>query len=62
MGKTPGKDARSRKATYPAIHGIEATRAKIEAAHSAACSALDQIARRTRTLRAIADFVRRREA
>jgi geranylgeranyl pyrophosphate synthase len=25
MGKTPGKDARSRKATYPAIHGLEAT-------------------------------------
>jgi geranylgeranyl pyrophosphate synthase len=62
MGKTPGKDARSRKATYPAIHGIEATRAKIDAAHSAACSALDRIERGTQTLRAIADFVRRREA
>lgn len=62
MGKTPGKDARSRKATYPAIHGIAATRAKIDAAHTAACNALDQIDRKTQTLRAIADFVQRREA
>ena len=62
MGKTPGKDARSRKATYPAIHGLEATRAKIDAAHEAACKALNEIDRGTETLRAIADFVRRREA
>lgn len=62
MGKTPGKDARSRKATYPAIHGLEATRAKIDAAHEAARNALNQIDRGTQTLRAIADFVRRREA
>jgi len=62
MGKTPGKDARSRKATYPAIHGLEATRAKIKAAHAAACNALAQIDRNPDTLRAIADFVSRREA
>jgi geranylgeranyl pyrophosphate synthase len=62
MGKTPGKDARSRKATYPAIHGLEATRAKIKAAHAAACDALTQISRNPDTLRAIADFVSRREA
>jgi geranylgeranyl pyrophosphate synthase len=62
MGKTPGKDARSRKATYPAIHGLEATRAKIDVAHAAACHALDQIDCRTDTLHAIADFVQRREA
>ena len=62
MGKTPGKDARSRKATYPAIHGLEATRAKIRAVHAAACNALTQIDRNPDTLRAIADFVSRREA
>src|SRR3989440_2790335 len=28
LGKTPGKDARSRKATYPALHGMEAARAQ----------------------------------
>ena len=62
MGKTPGKDARSRKATYPAIHGLEATRPKIDAAYTAACNVLDQLDRETDVLRAIADFVRRREA
>jgi len=62
MGKTPGKDARSRKATYPAIHGLEATRMKIDAAHAAAGDALDQIDRPTDILRAIANFVRDREA
>lgn len=62
MGKTPGKDARSSKATYPAIHGIEATRAKIDAAHTAASAALDRINRPTDLLLAIVSFVREREA
>jgi geranylgeranyl pyrophosphate synthase len=61
MGKTPGKDARSRKATYPAIHGLDATRAKIDAVHAAACDTLTRINRPTDGLRAIADFVRRRD-
>jgi geranylgeranyl diphosphate synthase, type II len=61
MGKTPGKDARSRKATYPAIHGLEATRAKIEGVHTAACGALERLKQQTDTLRTIADFVRHRE-
>ena len=26
LGKTPGKDLRSKKATYPALYGVEATR------------------------------------
>jgi geranylgeranyl diphosphate synthase type II len=62
MGKTPGKDARSRKATYPAIHGIEATRAKVEAVHAAACDALQRTDRRTDILKSIAEFVCVREA
>ena len=62
MGKTPGKDARSRKATYPGIHGLEATRIKVDAAHRAACDALNRVDRQTEMLRAIADFVREREA
>ena len=57
MGKTPGKDARSSKATYPAIHGIEATRAKIDAAHATACDALDRLSRPDRLLQLIADFI-----
>ena len=62
LGKTPGKDARSSKATYPAIYGIEATRAQVEVVHRAACDALRDIESPTSLLRSIADFIREREA
>jgi geranylgeranyl pyrophosphate synthase len=61
LGKTPGKDARSRKATYPALYGIEATRAQLESVHRAACDALESIGRPTQLLRSIADFIRERQ-
>jgi geranylgeranyl diphosphate synthase type II len=57
LGKTPGKDARSNKATYPALHGMEETRAAAATAHGDACDALDQIDRPTDVLRRIADFI-----
>ena len=62
IGKTPGKDARSRKATYPALHGIEATRNYLASTHAAACDPLDRVDRPTDLLRAIADFILEREA
>ena len=62
IGKTPGKDARSRKATYPALHGIEATRKYLASTHAAACDPLDRVERPTDLLRAIADFILEREA
>src|ERR1051325_7674525 len=40
LGKTPGKDARSNKATYPALHGMEETRTAAIDAHRSACNAL----------------------
>jgi geranylgeranyl pyrophosphate synthase len=61
LGKTPGKDARSRKATYPALYGIEATQAQLEVVHRAACDSLAEIDRPKLLLRAIADFILRRE-
>ena len=61
IGKTPGKDARSRKATYPALHGIEATRNYLASTHAAACDPLDRIERPTDLLRAIADFILQRQ-
>jgi geranylgeranyl diphosphate synthase type II len=61
IGKTPGKDARSRKATYPALHGIEATRNYLASTHAAACDPLDRIGRPTDLLRAIADFILQRK-
>jgi len=62
LGKTPGKDARSRKATYPALHGIEATRQKLDAAHRATCRSLEPLDDRGVLLRSIADFIARRQA
>jgi geranylgeranyl diphosphate synthase, type II len=57
LGKTPGKDARSNKATYPALHGMEETRDAAVKAHRDACHALDQLDRPTDVLRRIADFI-----
>lgn len=57
LGKTPGKDAESRKATYPALYGIEETRAAAAKAHHAACEALDRIDRPNTALRDIVDFI-----
>src|SRR5215213_4688441 len=57
LGKTPGKDARSHKATYPALHGMEETRAAAVEAHRNAYHTLDQLDRSTDVLRKIADFI-----
>jgi len=62
LGKTPGKDARSRKATYPAVYGLEATRAQLIAVHRAALDGLGGIGRSTELLRSIADFIHERQA
>jgi geranylgeranyl pyrophosphate synthase len=62
LGKTPGKDARSRKATYPGLYGVEATRAQLEGVHQAACDALEPINRPTKLLRSIADYIVERQA
>jgi geranylgeranyl pyrophosphate synthase len=62
LGKTPGKDARSSKATYPSIHGLDAARERAHAAHAEACAALDQLDTDTNALRALADFILNRRA
>jgi geranylgeranyl pyrophosphate synthase len=62
LGKTPGKDARSRKATYPALYGLDATRERARAVYTEACAALDEIAKPTPTLRAIAELILERRA
>jgi geranylgeranyl pyrophosphate synthase len=63
LGKTPGKDVKSRKATYPALYGIDEAREKAAKAHAAACAALEQLEqsdRPTDVLHRIADFILRR--
>jgi geranylgeranyl pyrophosphate synthase len=62
LGKTPGKDARSLKATYPALYGIEATRTQLAAVHRAARKALEQIERPKELLNSIVDFILERPA
>jgi geranylgeranyl pyrophosphate synthase len=62
LGKTPGKDARSRKATYPALYGLDATRERAQAAYREALHALDEIERPMPLLRAIAGFILERRA
>ena len=57
LGKTPGKDVQSRKATYPALYGIDEAREKAVNAHRAACEALEQIDRPTEVLHRIVDFI-----
>jgi geranylgeranyl pyrophosphate synthase len=62
LGKTPGKDARANKATYPALYGLEATRARARQIYETACAALDSIERPTAMLRGIARLVLERRA
>ena len=62
LGKTPGKDMRSQKATYPALYGIEATRTHLLRTHQAACTSLDTLPQPTDLLRAMADFILKRQA
>jgi geranylgeranyl diphosphate synthase, type II len=62
LGKTPGKDARARKATYPALYGLEATRERARSVYMKALLALDATAHPTPLLRALARFIHDRQA
>jgi geranylgeranyl diphosphate synthase type II len=62
LGKTPGKDARAQKATYPSLYGIEAAHQRAGLVHHEACAVLELIDRPTEPLRAIADFILNRRA
>ena len=62
LGKTPGKDARSRKATFPSLYGVEVTRETIFSVHQSCCEALKRLARPTQLLQSIADFILERQA
>src|SRR5262249_19655845 len=42
IGKTPGKDARSEKATYPGVYGIKSARERAVEVHAEACLALKE--------------------
>ena len=57
LGKTPGKDARASKATYPALYGLEAARRRALEVFGRAASALDAVERPTPMLRGLARLV-----
>jgi len=57
LGKTAGKDAKQQKATYPAYHGVEASRAKARALIDAAKRAVTPLGERAEPIRALADFI-----
>lgn len=62
LGKTPGKDARSSKATFPGIYGIESTRERARLVHEQALAALAELDRPTPLLNAIANFILERKS
>jgi geranylgeranyl pyrophosphate synthase len=61
IGKTPGKDAAARKATYPRLYGVEASRRRAEALIREACEVIRQLPRSDRLV-ALAELVLERRA
>jgi geranylgeranyl diphosphate synthase, type II len=62
LGKTAGKDEKVKKATYPALYGIEASRAKARELISASLSLLESMGDGAEPLRGIARFIFERTA
>ena len=62
LGKTAGKDAQQQKATYPAYHGLEASRAKARVLIEQAKVALAPLGERAEPIRALADFIFQRRS
>ena len=62
LGKTPGKDARSEKATYPALYGLERAQNLAVETHRNCVAALSEIEKPIELLRDIADFILHRQS
>jgi farnesyl diphosphate synthase len=62
IGKSPGKDLRSGKATFPAIHGMDRSREMAAASASAAVAALDGLGEAASLLRGLAEWVASRRS
>ena len=62
LGKTAGKDQAQQKATYPAIHGIEASRARAAFLIRDAEEALRPLGPRAEPIRALGRFILERKA
>ena len=62
LGKTAGKDQIQQKATFPAIHGIEASRGRARALIAEAEEALTAFGPRAEPIRALGRFILERKA
>ena len=62
LGKTPGKDVRSAKATYVNIHGLDGARQLAEQVHAKSIATLKQLNQPIERLHAIADYILHRSA
>jgi geranylgeranyl pyrophosphate synthase len=60
LGKTAGKDVKAGKATYPAVIGIEKSRAKARLLTSQAVAALEPFGKKTDALRRLAHILQER--
>jgi geranylgeranyl diphosphate synthase type II len=61
LGKSPGKDAASGKATYPSVFGLEAALGTAEKITARSLKRLDSFGPRAKRLREIAQYLLRRE-
>ncbi len=61
LGKSAGKDAAAQKSTYPAVFGLEKSRQEARRLTARALSALEPFGKKGEPLRAIGDFLLRRE-
>ena len=61
LGKSAGKDVTAKKATYPAVLGLERSRAEARRLTSQAHSALKSLGKGATVLRALADYLLQRE-
>jgi geranylgeranyl diphosphate synthase type II len=62
LGKTAGKDQAQQKATYPALHGVEASRARARELIAEAETALVAFGPRAEPIRALGRFILERRA
>jgi geranylgeranyl diphosphate synthase type II len=61
LGKSAGKDLAAKKATYPAVFGLEKSRAEARRLTKQAHGALESLGENARVLRALADYLLARE-
>jgi geranylgeranyl diphosphate synthase type II len=62
LGKTAGKDAQQQKITFPAVYGLERSRAMAEQERAAAHDALADFGDRAERLKQLADLIVQRKA